>query len=261
MLAAADSIELLILGNSSAMDGIDPSQFEPYAFNFAFAAQPLYYDIRLTEKYLPELPHLKYVVISTIFASFYHEGSRSFYYHHYFGIDYKNRSYWKENLSQAFFVHDSEQLRHIIAHTFKNRPKFELVKGWSSFHNTDYESVESDAKARLRAEFFNNVTEKYKGGDTVFNDLDAFLAFLMEKNITPILVTMPYQENVRKYLDKNIEAKNTERLNYLSEKYGVAFLDLYADQDFVTEDFHNFDHLNEKGAAKLAAKIDEQIRR
>jgi len=38
-------------------------------------------------------------------------------------------------------------------------------------------------------------------------------------------------------------------------------LDLYADQDFVTEDFHNFDHLNEKGAAKLAAKIDEQIQR
>jgi len=259
LMASADSVELLILGNSSAMDGIDPTRFSVYAFNFAFAAQPLYFDIRLTEKYLPSLPRLKYVIITTIFASFYHEGSRSFYYHKYFDINYKNESYMKDDLLQSFCVHDSEQRRHILAHTFTNRPKFDLKQGWSSFHNTDYQSVESDSKARLRADFFNKVCNDYKGEDSVYDDLDSFLAFLTERGITPILVSMPYQANVRKYLDSDIEAKNTARLTRLSEKYSILFLDFYADRDFVTDDFHNFDHLNEQGAAKLGEKINKKI--
>lgn len=259
LLAAADSIELLILGNSSAMDGIDPSQFKPYSFNLAFAAQPIHYDIQLTKKYLPELPELKYVVISTIFASFYHDGSRSFFYSHYFNINDSNYIFWKENFLQSFFVYKTEQLRHILTHSLHNRPVIELTKGWSSFHNTDYQSVESDTKARLRADFFNGVCSGYEGNDSIYNDLDGFIAFLKEKNIVPILVSMPYHKNLRKYLDKNIENKNTERMTVLSEKYGIMFLNLYADPDFITEDFHNFDHLNEKGAAKLAKKINLQL--
>jgi len=259
LMLAADSVETLILGNSSAMDGIDPTQINEYAFNFAFAAQPLFFDIKLTEKYLHELPRVKHIVISTIFASFFHEGSRSFYYHKYFGINYKNEHYWKEDMLQSFFVLDSDQLRHIIAHTFYNRPKFDLLKGWSSFHNTDYQSVESDEKAKLRANFFNAVCADYKGGDAVFNELDEFLFWLVEQNIVPILVSMPYHPNVRKYLDHRIESSNTARLTFLAEKYNIPFLDLYADSDFITDDFHNFDHLNSQGAAKLGRKINEVL--
>jgi hypothetical protein len=260
LVAAADSIELLILGTSSAMDGVDPSQFTPYAFNLAFAAQPLEYDILLTRKYLPELPKLKYVVITTIFSSFYNEGTRSFYYYHFFGIKQPQQSFWKEDMLQSFFAHDSEQMRYILAHSFMNRPRFELVKGWSSFHNTDYQSVMNDDKARLRADFFNGVQRNYKGGDRVFNDLDSFLDFLKSKNIMPVLVTMPYHENIRKYLDRAVARKNTERLTFLAEKYNIAFLDLYADTVFVTEDFHNFDHLNEDGGIKLATIVNNKIK-
>jgi hypothetical protein len=261
LIAAADSIELLILGNSSAMDGVDPSQFTPYAFNLAFVAQPYYFDIRLAEKYLPILPKLKYVVITNIFTSLYHEDSKSraFFYKYYFDINYKNQKFWKESFLQSFFVYDKEQMRYVLLHSFIDRPKYELTKGWSSFHTTDYETVTSDAKGKLRADYFNKGAREYKGGDTVFKDLEAFIVFLQVRNIMPVLVTVPYYETLRKYLDKSVVEKNSKAYNYLAEKYDIDHLDLFADKDFGINDFRNFDHLNERGAAKLARKINAKI--
>ena len=46
----ADSINVLILGNSHAMNAIDPREFELFTYNMAFGAQPFYFDQAITLK-------------------------------------------------------------------------------------------------------------------------------------------------------------------------------------------------------------------
>jgi hypothetical protein len=261
LLASADSIQLLILGNSSAQDGIDPTAFTPYAFNLAFVAQPYYFDIRLTEKYLPQLPNLKYVVITSNLMSLCYEDSRQrgFFYQRYFGIKYKNETYRKENLLQTFFVYDSEQIRFMLRQTFRPKPEFVLHHGWNSFPSTDYSNVRSTDKARLRAEFFNRWVHDYKGGDAVFDDLEAFIVFLLQRDIEPVIVMMPNFVTMRQFVDPAIVSMNREKYDSLADKHGICYLDLYADESFTIDDFHNFDHLNVQGSRKLAEKIDSVI--
>ena len=255
-----DSVQLLILGGSSAMDGIDPTQFSVYAYNLAFAAQPLYFDIKLTEKYVAALPRLKYVVIPVSYVSLSYEGSGlAFFYNYYFDIDYKGQKFWRERFLQSFFVHNSTQVRYMLSHSFVNRPEYNLKQGWTSFHTSDLEDVTSDEKGWMRAEHYKNVVNEYKGGDAILKDLEAFIVFLQSRNITPILVSVPNYATLRKYLDESRVEKDRQAYESLAEKYNIIFLDLFADEYFTAEDFHNADHLNEKGAVKLARKIDARI--
>ena len=260
LAACADSVKLLILGSSSAMDGIDPTQFSVYAFNLAFAAQPLYFDIKLTEKYLAALPNLKYVVIPVNYVSLNYDGfDLAFLYNYYFDINYKGKNFWKERLLQSLFVYSSTQVRYMVSHSIINRPEYDLKQGWTSFPTSDLEVVTSDEKGRARAETYNKVVNEYKGDDAILKDLEAFIVFLQSRNITPVLVSVPNYETLRKYLDESHIEKDRHAYESLAEKYNIIFLNLFADKDFVAEDFHNCDHLNEKGAAKLGSKINTEM--
>ena len=67
----AAKINVLILGNSHANYGVDPSQFNLFAFNAAQLSQSIYFDKRITLKYINQLKKLKYVFISVDFHSLY----------------------------------------------------------------------------------------------------------------------------------------------------------------------------------------------
>jgi hypothetical protein len=260
LVACADSVELLILGASSAMDGIDPAYFSVYAYNLAFAAQPIYFDAKLTEKYLPVLPKLKYVVITVGYVSLYMESpDRAFFYKYYYDIDYKGHTFWKEKFLQSFFAYNSTHVRYMLSHSFINRPEINLKKGWSGFNVSDSKDIISDARAQARADTYERTVRDYKESDTIFREMEAFIEFLQSRNITPVLVSCPNYETLRKHLDKYYLEKNKHTYESLSEKYNIIFMDLMADEDFTAEDFYNPDHLNKKGAAKLARKINAEI--
>jgi len=63
ILEHGDSIEVLILGNSHAFNGIDPFGFAAPAFNASAVAQDHKRDLALFERYIDELPALKHVIV------------------------------------------------------------------------------------------------------------------------------------------------------------------------------------------------------
>ena len=96
-----NKIELLILGNSRATLGIDPNQFDVYAYNTANVAQPIYYDKRLTLKHLDNLSCLKYVFITLDMNSLNYSrmGSREIWSYYGNGIEYEDEmSFVSKNL-------------------------------------------------------------------------------------------------------------------------------------------------------------------
>ena len=71
LLEYANEIEILILGNSHATYGVDPSSFSTSTFNLANVGQSIYFDKELTLQNLKNLKNLKYVFISLDYHSLY----------------------------------------------------------------------------------------------------------------------------------------------------------------------------------------------
>ncbi|MCL1933417.1 MAG: hypothetical protein FWF53_06380 [Candidatus Azobacteroides sp.] len=257
LTAAADSIEVLILGSSHAMDGVDPNQFSLYAYNLAFASQSIYFDRKLVEKYLPDLPRLKYVILMFDYTSLYydHDASRDFFYKYYYNINYKDRKFYKESFSQFLFVYTPEQTLPLL---FNNRHEI-LVKGWVNNSGRDDETVTSVEKCELRAKGFNQTVQAWKNGDLVLNDLEALINLLQSKKIMPILITYPNYSSIRIFMDASVIERNRNIGNALSQKYQIPYLDYFDDDSFTIADFFNCDHLNREGAAKLSKKINAVI--
>jgi len=256
LIANADSIEVLIMGSSHAMDGVDPNQFSLYAHNLAFASQSIYFDRKLIEKFLPDLPRLKYVILMLDYNSLYydHDAKRDFFYKYYYDIDYKGRKFCKEFILQSFFVYTPEQTLALI----NKRPEV-LVKGWVNEAGRDDKAVTSVEKSELRAKGFNHTVNSWKGGDLVLNDLEALINLLQSKKITPVLITYPNFSTIKDFLDASVIERNKSVGNALSQKYQIPYLDYFDDDSFTIADFFNCDHLNAQGAAKLSRKINAVI--
>jgi len=257
LVANADSIEVLILGSSHAMDALDPNQFTLYAHNLAFGSQSVYFDRKLAEKYLPDLPRLKYVLLTLDYNSLYydHEESRDFFYKYYYGINYKNRKFYKESVLQSFFVYTPEQTLSLMT----SRRPIRLVKGWMNEAGRNDEAVTSVEKNELRVKGFNYTVKSWKGGDSVLNDLEALINLLQSHQITPVLITFPNYSLARSFLDTTVVELNRNVGNTLSQKYQIPYLDYFEDESFTVFDYFNCDHLNAQGAAKLSKKINAVI--
>ena len=257
LIVNADSIELLILGSSSAMDGIDPNQFTLYAHNLAFGSQSIYFDRKLIEKYLSDLPRLKYVLLSLNYIGLYfdHEENRDFFYKYYYDINYNDRKFYKESVLQSFFVYTPEQTLSLL---FQKRQE-ELVKGWRNKAGRNDEAVTSGEKNELRAREYITTVENWKGGDSVLNDLEAIISLLQSRKITPVLINYPNYSLMRSFLDPAVIERNKRIGKTLSQKYQIPYLDYFDDDSFTVEDYFNCNHLNEQGAAKLSKKINTVI--
>lgn len=257
LIANGDSIKILVLGSSHAMDGIDPNQFTLYAHNMAFGGQSLYFDRKIAEKYLPDLPQLKYVILSLECNSLYydHDEGRDFFYKYYYDLDYKDRKFYKESVLQSFFVYTPEQTLSLLL----NNRQSEVAKGWGSKVGRNDVVVTSVEKNKLRAKGFNMSAENWKGGDSVLNDLEALISFLQSHKITPILITFPNYSLMRSFLDPSLVERTRSVGNELSQKYQIPYLDYFDDDSFTVADYFNCDHLNAAGAAKLSRKINAVI--
>ena len=262
LIENSDSIQVLILGSSHAQDGVDPETFSLYAHNMAFGSQSIYFDKKITEKYLPQLPKLKYVLLTFDYNSLFfdHEPSRDFFYYYYYGIPYRNHNFWRESLLQYSTVYPPRQALSIIVQNKFVSP-VRLKKGYPEFRSSDInpEDVTSPVLNKMRADMFNRTAENIEIRDDVLLDLESLIAYLIDKDIVPILVTYPAYTTFRDFLNKEIVENNNQIADYLQQKYPILYLNYFEDNDFSVADYFNCDHLSSLGAVKLSKKIDAEI--
>ncbi|MDR1719607.1 MAG: hypothetical protein LBR67_05730 [Dysgonamonadaceae bacterium] len=263
LLENADSIQVLILGSSGEMDGVDPNQISLYAHNLAFGSQTIYYDRRLTEKYAPSLKNLKYVLIDFNYSSLAseHAPERDFFYHYYYGIDYEGRKFCKESLLQSLFVYPSKYLLLQIYRQLRSPATTTGQKGWQG----GWPDVMSESEMELKEkanDYYRievHLIEEHK--ESVLKDLESLLLFLKSRNIVPVLLTPPNYSGFRQYLtDEKPFLSHDSISDQLTQKYRITHLNYFSDDSFEKTDFHNYNHLNREGAAKLTRKIDDFIR-
>ncbi len=281
LISNEDSIEILILGNSHANYGVDPKQFTLDAYNIANVNQSIYFDKRLTLKYLNNLSKLKYVLISVDYHSLYFssQGIRDIWSYYGNNIKYKNKSYLLPEISPFLFGYTPKVsvalLKKYIINTwkFKNENIIDfnveeginlqdsILKGFITFEGTNELEFQSNVIKNRAESFVSKGLNKSikKEQEEILADLEGFIAILKNKGIKPILFASPCYIDFNSYLHHDILLNNKQVINDLCQKFNIQFLDYSNSKQFYKSDFYNSDHLNKTGGAKFGKILNIEI--
>lgn len=274
---AKDSIEIIILGTSQATYGIDPREFDLYAYNLANLAQSIYFDKRITLSLLPDLPKLKYVFISIGYHSFAFSSqfNRDFWSYYGNGIKYKDTNYFFANLSPTLFGYTPKVSYAMFKKRIKNYWKYgkdiinfevqddvnlyqPVVKGFIAFEGRDTTNFNKDAFKSM-SKSYTEIIEESDEKDEILADLEDFLQTLLAEGVTPILITLPTYTEFNEYLIKTYIQGNIEENKRMAKKYNIEYWDFFDSDKFNIEDFHDMDHLNREGAIKFSTMLNDSI--
>ena len=262
-----DSIAVLILGNSHAAYGVEPSQFSLHTYNLANSGQTLYFDKRLTLSFINQLPQIRFVFISIDYHSLYSssQGSRDKWLYYASGLKYKNKNYILEDISPFLFGYGPKLsvslLRKALGEKFKNgKNKMKqgtMIKGYIPFAGKP--AIFNIKAYQKRAKATTEAVLKSAEAKEVLEDLEYFIRILKARNITPILFATPTFKQYNLLLDRSIINQNTAAINYLRRKHNVMYWDYSQDTSFTKEYFFDCDHLNKTGAARFSKMLNERL--
>ena len=267
VLAKLNDIELIVVGNSHALNDVNPQQFDLPAYNLAAGNQSLYFDKRIVLKYLDSLKSLKYVMITVDYHSLYFssQGIRDIWSYYTYDIAYKDQSYVKESISYFWFgftprVTGSIMKEQLLQYINRNNGEHQLglVDGWQPARGTILASFE-EKQLQARANYFNGVVHDGSGEyEEIKKDLEDFIVELRAFDITPILVTSPISPQLHTLLNQEIVASNKEYIENLSMKYDLVYWNM-ADSISESTYYNNNDHLNVEGANKYSQMLNELL--
>ena len=255
-----DQLEILVLGNSHFLDGVDPAQFvTAKAYNLAFPSQDITKDFALLKRAGAQCPNLKHIIFPAEYMSRHYllnqgsEGWRKWNYDWELGLpatdiqDYFNpRRYMRT-------------LRHSLRHNFDL-----LIKEYDSEHQLGWVR-----KKGHRAEDFDRQAVQTAGRhqkeiskETDLSEVYAkVIAFAEEKGYGLSLVMPPLSPPYREGLDGTLLSESRSYFDSLANEYDhVQFLDFSDSKKVMKSDFFDADHLNEEGAKKWSKLLIESIR-
>jgi hypothetical protein len=259
-----DSIQILILGSSQSLDGINPSFFDLKGFNLANSVQSLYYDKELTLKYVDKMPNLKIIFISisdfSLWLEIYNsvDSWRDYFYYNFWNI--------KPNNTKIF---DLKQICYIDLYgisfsqnAFRKNFKVELEElptenGWFfQKKQLSFPLTDSSGLARIWV-------HKQMIRDNVYNNnagyLESLLSEITKRNIIPILITTPVHKTYYQNADTKKLNNMEELLNKMSSKFHCKYFNYFKDTRFDRIDFADADHLSNNGAIKFSKIINNEI--
>lgn len=266
LLNNAKDLEILILGSSHAIAGINPSLLSKKSFNLANSSQTFDLDYALLHKYIKSLPNLKFVIIPVSYFSLFmvmteQENFRIKNYILYYNIlNLKIISKFKyffeltngtiiSNISRLYQSHrNSNNLVNLIT---VSKQGFGL--NYSSNIRNNMEETAIAASDR-------HTKENWQYLDYNKDNIDNIINLCQLHHIHLIFVTMPAYSTYRKRL--NIDQLD-ETINYMTriaQKHSsIYYYNFMNDPSFVEDDFFDADHLNEVGAEKFTIQLDQII--
>jgi hypothetical protein len=260
-----DSIQVLLLGGSQVLFGINPAYIAAKAFNLSDYDQPLYYDEQLALRYVPKMPQLKMVVISNTYYSFYYhlqhspEPWRAFYYSRFWDIRPSYLSKWDtRNYSYLALYTPYVAMSYVLKFFKVNLAENMTGAGWIKNDTTNDAQNISDSLGKETVKVHNTIidTSAYA---KILTDLEELVSTLQARGIKVVFVTPPVLPTYYKYCDYYILKKNAETFNLLSQKYHSVHYDYFSDSRFIKSDFQDNQHLNFIGSEKFSKILNYDI--
>ena len=259
-----DSIEILILGNSKALYGINPEYLKNNAFNASNHAQTLYYDCEIASRYLDRIPNLKFVIIPITEITFENqlidgpESWRDFFYSQFWGIDYPEINKLDiKYFSKIFLYSPKLSLEYALKH-------FDITLNMDIQTNGYAQSVNIIGKELLNINIDGDLKKvrtsikKYRFPENYYNFLK-LISLIKNRNAIPIFLKMPVLPAYNKLIDLNKDQQQNLLINSIAKKYHCYYFNHFNDDRFETQDFQDLIHLNSNGARKFTKLFNHDI--
>jgi hypothetical protein len=279
LIKAKDSVQVLILGASGALRGVDPTQFKEFdAYNLANGGQEFYFSKRLTIKAIDNgVSNLKYVFISINYMSLFKssQGIQNKWSYYGNGVKYKDESYFLSNISPFLWgytpLYSISMAKNKILKVIKNEHnnfyldqnhENKMTKGYlvqSANANMIKRDTSNFNKGTYQQKMKKYTESKNSERDSVTLDLENFIIYLKSHNITPILFSPPTYREFNKYYEKEQLRRNSFDLNKICNHYNIEHWDYMNDSRFILEDFRNEDHLGAKGSQKFSNILSNRL--
>lgn len=265
------SINILCLGPSSVLFGLDPTYFDKKAFNGAHVSQSLNYDNFIFNKFIKQMDSLEYLVLDIDYWSPFssletsEEWWRAKNYNIYYGCEY-HKGEIKYNYELA--MHN--------LNTFKSAANGLLaVIGFENFSNINTNKLGfgiNYSSKNKRPNWNNGKTEALRHNLWIKEEehlslintnkiyVDDILKKCAAKKIKVLIINTPTCVTYQNNLNTNYLKKKKDFCKSFEQAYNnVIYLDFSDDKRFFDEDFFDGDHLNEIGAKKFTLIINKQI--
>ena len=262
-----DEIEVLSTGHSYG-DAINPRFFDRKAFNLFNDAEDLYYDIKVIEKYMEQMPQLKAVLLPIS----------------YFSLDYRlERSPWAwrapfykfifnippsdpfSNLQPGFYSHTFaygwREVLEFIGTNFADKMTHEMHQdGWREVGTIGLvEGKESMRAGQQSIEYLDSILKKPENLEFNIPLLNSFIEKCKNKKIEVILFTPPAFHNYYDHIIPEKYQRMQDEISQIVLKYNLPYYDFLKDPRFNTSDFYSIDHVNDLGAEKFSRIMNEIV--
>jgi hypothetical protein len=248
--------EILILGNSHTLFGLNPTYFDRKTYNISNVSQTLYFDELIFNTYLPELPNLKAIILNVSYFSLTEEVNpfgdswRKYFYKHQMNLDVPIVSkYDISNYSLA------------TARPFKKSVDLicEYLKEGTvvSVYPNGYGKQDATDMVPYKDDIISIIAEKHEDGLLDFTEniqrLEDIIATCKKENIEVFLVEMPMYTPYYNLLKEEKKNKIEATLKQLeANNPNTHYLKLSQDERFVPADLRDADHLTNEGAKKAS---------
>jgi len=262
----AASTEVLVLGSSQALYGIDPGYFSHKGFNLANVSQTIYYDKRLTLSNLDKMKKLKLVILPIAEFSLYRqlqndkiENWRDYFYYRFWHIRYKTLPVFTSKNYSYIALYTRDQAVKYLRSNFKQGAENAMEQnGYEKNDSAGHLFHISDSLGADRAAYhkstYNKAEEAY-----VINDIDDLAAELSKRGIKLIFISLPVYRTYYDHCDRTDFEHCKGIIGNIAAKYSLKYYDYFTDNRFNIDDFADNDHLSFVGAAKLSKIIDSEI--
>lgn len=262
-----DAIQVLALGSSHAIQGIRPDVFPVPLFNLANVSQSLILDEKLFQRYAPQLPNLRCVIVTiSDFTLDYRmsaspEAWRDAFYHRYYGVTEKlhwwNQGWRLSDVSAYLLYGTTDARRALWSPSWQNAFEGYQENGWFRVPRPPLAaSIESDAQSRV--DFLNScMNRRWRPGNVAA--LYRLIADARKRHVDVVLVTLPVHESYAKRISPDHWQTALGVIRSICSQEHVRYLNHFQDPRFTAADFSDSDHLNEEGAARISRILAAEI--
>jgi hypothetical protein len=260
-----DSLQVLVLGSSQSLHGINPAYFSLKGFNVANNSQSLYYDTQIALKYIDRMKQLKCVVVSISYFSLWNqledlpEDWRDSFYYYFWDIKYPGLETLNAKNYSLIMLYGTQNALQYTVQSFNVDLASDLSpNGWIKTDTITNNPQISDESGRKRVKFHDKIRHEKRFEENIAM-LENFIAECKKHNADVTFIMSPVYETYYRYADREVIQKNNFALNKLCQKYGCRYFDYFTDTRFSIKDFNDNDHLNFMGAKKFSTILNDDF--
>lgn len=238
----SDSVEVLVLGSSHSFFGIN-TQYLKGGFNAAYTSQSLKYDWAIVRKY--SWKKLKVIVLPVDYLTLFYDmddGPEPWKVRNY-NIYYGFNNYNFYDNFEIFNSSPNLNIKRIMNYYLDHKSRVTVNETGSGNGGNAAANLDSGFVAAKR---HTAKTDKH------FKDNLAYFDSIINFRKT-LVITCPAYKSYYSVLD----TVQLERTYEAIKQRNVAYHNFLKDTSFVAEDFSDPDHMSEKGAIKLTAKLNQ----